>query len=60
MGLFSTAKREYQIGVDFLPEGVAVAQVRTGKNPGVLVRSDFVGASGQTEQVEALKEWVGI
>ena len=59
MGLFSTAKKESQIGVDFLSDGVAVAQVRTGKNnPGSIIRSEFISAAGQAAQVEALQEWV--
>ncbi len=59
MGLFSTAKKESQIGVDFLPDGVAVAQVQTDRNnPGSIIRSEFVGAAGQAAQVEALSEWV--
>ncbi len=59
MGLFSTAKNESQIGVDFLHGGVAVAQVQTGKkNPGAIIRSDFVEAAGTPAQVEALKKWV--
>ena len=59
MGLFSTAKKESQIGVDFLADGVAVAQVQTGNNnPGDIIRSAYVSAAGQEAQVEALKEWV--
>ena len=59
MGLFSTANKESQIGIDFLPEGVAVAQVQTGRNnPGSIIRSEFVSAAGQEAQVEALSEWV--
>ncbi len=59
MGLFSTAKKESQIGVDFLPDGVAVALVQTGKkNPGAIIRSEFVAAAGTQAQVEVLKEWV--
>lgn len=59
MGLFATAKKESQIGVDFLPDGVAVAQVQTGaSNTGSVIRSAFVNAAGQEAQVEALKEWV--
>ncbi len=59
MGLFSTAKKESQIGVDFLPGGVAVALVQTGKiNPGAIIRSEFVAAAGTQAQVEVLKEWV--
>jgi len=60
VGLFSTAKKESQIGVDFLPDGVAIAQVQTGKdNPGGIIRSEFVGAAGQEAQLEALNQWVG-
>jgi len=59
VGLFSTAIKEFQIGVEFQHDGVAVAQVRTGKNnPGDIIRSEFVAAAGQEAQVEALKEWV--
>lgn len=59
MGLFSTAKKEVQIGVDFLSDGVAVAQVQTGKkNPGAIIRSEFVAASGTPAQVQVLKQWV--
>jgi len=59
VGLFTASRRDSQIGVDFLPDGVAIAQVRTSKsNPGQIMRSAFVKASGQVDQVEALKEWV--
>ncbi len=60
MGLFSAAQqKDSQIGVDFLPHGVAVAQVQTGKNnPGRILRSEFVAVDGQEAQVEALKDWV--
>ncbi len=59
MGLFSVAQKECQVGVDFLPDGVAVAQVATGKKfPGRILRSEFVEADGQEAQVEALKGWV--
>ena len=60
MGLFSAAQqKDSQIGVDFLPHGVAVAQVQTGKNnPGHILRSEFVAVDGQEAQVEALKDWV--
>ncbi|MCP4470288.1 MAG: hypothetical protein GY815_06325 [Gammaproteobacteria bacterium] len=59
VGLFSTASKESQIGVDFLSDGVAVAQVLTGsKNPGSMVRAEFIEANGQEAQVEALRKWV--
>ncbi len=59
LGLFASAKKDSQIGVDFLPDGIAVAQVRTGrKNPGAILRNEFVKAEGQAAQVEALRAWV--
>ena len=59
MGLFSTASKDTRIGVDFLPDGVAVAQVRSGSgNAGDLLRAEFIQASGQQAQVEALGQWV--
>lgn len=59
MALFSAAQKDSQIGVDFLPGGVAVAQVQTGKkSPGCILRSEFVAAAGQDAQVDALKAWV--
>ncbi len=59
MGLFSTAGKESQIGIDFLPDGIAIAQVQTSReNPGGIIRSEFVNATGSKAQVEALTEWV--
>jgi MSHA biogenesis protein MshI len=59
VGLFSTASKESQIGIDFLREGVAVAQISAGsKNPGSLLRAEFIEAIGQDAQVEALRQWV--
>lgn len=60
MGLFSAAKqKDSRIGVDFPPQGVAVAQVQPGKNePRRILRSEFVAVDGQDAQVEALKDWV--
>lgn len=59
MALFSAAQKDSQIGVDFLPAGVAIAQVQTSKKgPGRILRSEFVEADGQEAQVEALKAWV--
>ena len=61
MGLFSTVKKESQMGVDFLPDDVAVARVQTGnRNSGDIVRSVYISADGQEAQTVALKEWVGI
>ncbi len=59
MALFSTARKESQIGVDFLPDGVAVAEVATAKNnSGAIIRSEFVTTAGQQAQVVALADWV--
>ena len=59
MGLFSTASKETRVGVDFLPGGIAVAQVRSGgNNPGDVLHAEFIAASGQQAQAEALGKWV--
>ena len=59
MGLFSSANKESQVGVDFLRDGIAIAQVSTGnRQPGSILRSEFVAASGEQAQVEALRQWV--
>ena len=59
MGLISSAKKESQIGVDFLPAGVAVAQVHTSKKSiGKIMRSEYLRAVGQAAQVQALQAWV--
>ena len=59
VGLFSTASKESQIGVDFLRNGVAVAPVLAASNtPGSQVRAEFIEANGQEAQVEALRKWV--
>jgi MSHA biogenesis protein MshI len=59
VGLFSKTQKDARIGIDFLPDGVAIAQVQTGKKgPGRILRSEFVAADGQEAQVEALREWV--
>ncbi len=56
MSLFLSANRDTRVGVDFLRDGVALAQVRAGD--GGLLRAEFVEASGQQAQVEALRRWV--
>ena len=59
MGLFSAAQKDSQVGVDFLPDGVAVVQVGVGKkHSGRILRNEFVEADGQEAQIEALKSWV--
>ncbi len=56
MALFSAAQKDSQIGVDFLPDGVAIAQVQTGKkSPGRILRSEFVEADGQEAQGRGAK-----
>ena len=57
--MFARANKESQIGVEFLPDGVAIARVRAGRrNPGHILDSEFMPADGQQAQVEALKSWV--
>ena len=59
MNLFSSANNDSQIGVEFLPAGVAIAQVQAGKNQsGRVLSSDFLPAVGQQAQTLALQEWV--
>jgi len=48
------------VGVDFLPTGVAVAEIPDrGREAGRIRRWDFLPASGEAEQVRVLTEWVG-
>ena len=57
--LFSTAKQDKQIGLDFQPGGVAVVQVQSGKKrTGRLLRSEYLPSVGQQAQVQALRNWV--
>ncbi len=59
MNRFSSANNDRQIGIEFLPAGVAIAQVHTGKKlSGQLLSSDFLPAIGQQAQARALQEWV--
>ena len=59
MKRFSSANNDRQIGIEFLPAGVAIAQVHTGKKlSGQLLSSDFLPAIGQQAQARALQEWV--
>ena len=56
---FSSANNDRQIGIEFLPAGVAIAQVHTGKKlSGQLLSSDFLPAIGQQAQARALQQWV--
>jgi MSHA biogenesis protein MshI len=59
VNLFSSANNDKQIGVEFLPAGVAIVQVQTGKKKsGLVLSSDFLPAVGQQAQVLALQKWV--
>ncbi len=58
-GTFFSSAKKNRIGVDFLPTGVAVAEVtRTDKENTSVNRQEFLPASGMTRQVEALHQWV--
>jgi len=61
VNLFSAVKKNTQIGVDFLPGGVAVAQVSTAKKSiGKITRSEYLPAVGQATQIQAARagiEW---
>jgi MSHA biogenesis protein MshI len=57
--LFSSAKQDKQVGLDFQPGGVAVVQVRSGKNrSGDILHSDYLPSVGQQAQIQALQKWV--
>jgi len=57
--LFSSARRDKQIGLDFQPGGVAVVQVQSGrKQPGRLLYSEYLPSVGQQAQALALRDWV--
>jgi MSHA biogenesis protein MshI len=59
VNLFSSANNDSQIGVEFLPRGVAIAQVQSSKKQsGQLLSSDFLPAIGQQAQTLALQDWV--
>ena len=58
MGLFSSTRKDSQLGVEFLPDGVALTRVRTRGTPGEILDCEFIEASSQEDQVESLKSWV--
>jgi len=59
LNLFSSAKNDSQIGVDFLPAGVAVVRVQnTRKASAKILESEYLAAQGKAAQVEALQNWV--
>ncbi len=55
--LFTSAKQDRQIGLDFQSGGVAVVQVKSGKKQrGEILNSEFLSSVGQ--QAQALQNWV--
>ncbi len=57
--LFSSARRDKQIGLDFQPGGVAVVQVQSGrKQTSRLLHSEYLPSVGQQAQALALRNWV--
>ena len=62
MGLLSTAKKVSHIGIDFLPDGVAVAQVQTGNNNPGGSSDEHPKASAKVAMstLSTRKEWVGL
>lgn len=58
-GFLSTKAKNVQVGVDFMPTGVAVIDVLTDKNRyGQVRHSDFLPAVGMADQTRVLHEWV--
>lgn len=58
-GVFSSKASGVQVGVDFMPTGVAVVNVMTDKkNPGAVRHCDFLPAVGTAEQSRVLQDWV--
>jgi MSHA biogenesis protein MshI len=59
LGIFKSKARNLQVGIDFLPTGVAAIAVnRSGKNPGWVQFCDFLPSVGAAEQAKALQQWV--
>jgi len=59
-GFFTSKNKRSQVGVDFMPTGVAVVEVMIArKDQGQVKRSDFLPAVGSAEQVKVLRDWVG-
>lgn len=57
--LFSSARPDKQIGLDFQPGGVAVVQVQSGrKQTGRLLLSEYLPSVGLQAQAQALSSWV--
>lgn len=59
MGFFPSSRKDSQVGVDYLPNGVAVVQVKTsGKNAGSILRHEFIEAADSDARRQALQAWV--
>jgi MSHA biogenesis protein MshI len=59
LGFFSSKPKDFQVGVDLTPTGVAVVEVTTKrKNPGAVRHSAFLPAVGARDQSSVLKQWV--
>lgn len=58
-GFFSSKNKNSQVGVDFMPTGVAAVEVSVEKNSrGQVKHSDFLAAVGSKEQTKVLHDWV--
>jgi MSHA biogenesis protein MshI len=58
-GFFSPKKKGVQVGVDFMPTGVAVAVVsRSKQDAGAILHGEFLPAVGASEQTRVLQNWV--
>ncbi len=58
-GFFPGNSSGIQVGVDFMPTGVAAVCVLTGKKPrGEIRQCDFLPAVGSAEQSRVLRDWV--
>jgi MSHA biogenesis protein MshI len=59
LGFFSLARKNTQVGVDYLPNGLAVVQVKTsGDSAGKIIRQEFIEAQNAALQNQALHDWV--
>ncbi|MBT6456694.1 MAG: hypothetical protein HOK37_14270 [Gammaproteobacteria bacterium] len=58
-GFFTSKNKRSQVGVDFMPTGVAAVEVGIAKKDrGLVKRSDFLPSVGSSEQVKVLQQWV--
>ena len=59
LGFLSKKTKGVQVGVDFMPTGVAVVEVATDtQNYGQVRHSEFLPAVGASEQSQVLQHWV--